>query len=171
MELSSSQRVNLDLTATRPVYVARIAHSGFEELLSGTGRVVFDGEIYAAGGISIKSITDNQTATLELPVTAARMGDIQNGTWRNGVCKIYAIPASPDDDGEFEASAGMLVLDGFIDSSNYSGGDRITCNATQTGMGRNLTPRNTLSEVCNHINPPGTVLAWQDDKLTLESRR
>lgn len=169
-ELTPTQIANTKATATRPVIIARLAHSGMVELLSASGSIVFNGELYQEGGFSLGSIKNGDSASIALQATPARTEQVYSGAWRYGVCQIYMIPGVPEDSGEYAASAGVLLLDGVITQSSYSGG-RIVVSAKQVSLSGNYTPRNLIGEVCNFIDPPGTVLGWQGDIIVLESRR
>ena len=170
-ELTPAQLANVELTSTRPIFIGRVRHSPTEELLSSSGLVLYDGESYTAGGFNIDSMSSvGDSATLSLPATVARIAEVQNGTWRGGACQLYAIPGTPDDIGIYDEEDGFLLLDGVIDSSVFSG-DRITINVVHRRLNAGNTPRNTLSEVCRHIPPPGTILIAADGSVTLESRR
>jgi len=154
--VSSGILSNLLLDATRPVALVRIEHSGLLELLSETGTIIFDGEVYTAGGITVDSVADGESATLSMPVTSDRISEIQGSTWVNGVCQIYFVPGTTDDTAEYTAAQGVLSLDGMIASSSFSG-NKISIKAVHRSLGKNYTPRNIISEVCNHIPPPGSI--------------
>lgn len=154
MALTSQHVVNISQQATRPVYLVRLAHSGTEELLSASGRVEYDGEIYLPG-ITVAGIEDGESATLTLPATATRVTETQNGTWRHGVCDIYAIPASPSDEASYTDA--VLMLDGVIAASSFSG-DRVTIRAVQRTRDSSYTPRNLISEFCSNLPAPGLSL-------------
>jgi hypothetical protein len=170
LALTDTQRDNAQGTSTRPIIIVQIEHSGALELLSASGPVVFDSDLYSAGGLNMGGIQDGENASLSLPSTATRIAEVQNGTWRGGICKIYAIPASPDDTGEYATTDAVLLIDGLILSSAFTG-SAVTVNVIQQSMTGKLTPRHTLSEVCSHIPPPGDVLTWQNSSITFESRR
>lgn len=169
--LTDSQRAAVDPGATKPLFVCEIAHSGTPELLSASGEVVYDGRIFAAGGCRVTAISDASSATIELPWSPARVNEVETGAWRNGICKIWAIPALPDDvEQVYGAADGILMLDGQIKSSGFSG-DRISVNATHVSALARLSPRHTFEAVCNHIPAAGSTITWEGDVLTLESRR
>jgi hypothetical protein len=168
--LTPEQTANSTEARTRPVVIVRLAHSGSIERLSCSGSIVFDGELYAAGGINLGSISNGTGATLALSATPARVSEVQSGSWRYGICQIFMIPGVPEDSGEYEAGAGVLLLDGQISQSQFQAG-RVNVSARQITLSGNYTPRNLIGEVCSHIDPPGTVLNWQGDITVLESRR
>lgn len=167
---TEAQVDNLDLPSTRPIYCVWLEHSGSAELLSSSGPVVFNTLPFQGGGVNVKRILDSHSATLVLPATATRNAEVQNGTWRNGRCVIYAVPAAPSDGNVFTGDEGFVLLDGIIDDSKLAD-DRVTLQVIHTNLDGNYTPRNTADEVCNHIPAPGTVLLWDGDPQILESRR
>ena len=168
-DLTEAQLANLELASTRPVYCVWLEHSGSAELLSSSGPVVYNTLPFVGGGVNVKKIVDSRNATLTLSASATRIAEVQNGTWRNGRCIIYAIPADPGEDSIYTAEEGVTLLDGVIDDSKYSD-DVITIQAIHSNLDGNLTPRNTYDEVANHIPAPGTVIAWDNETLVLESR-
>lgn len=168
--LTASQIANTKEIATRPVLIVRLAHSGSTELLSASGDIVFNGELYQEGGFTLDGIRNGDSASLTLQATPARVAEVTSGAWRHGVCQIYLIPGVPEDSGEYAAAAGVQMLDGIITQSSYNAG-RIAVSAKQISLSGNYTPRNLIGEVCSFIDPPGTVLGWQGDNIVLESRR
>lgn len=167
--LTASQTTAVDSNSTRPIFVAQINHSGIIEYLSSSGEVTFDGLPYTPG-IKINSIQDASAASLELPWSTARVTEIQNGAWRGGICKIWALPAVPDFDGVFLLADGILILDGQIRSSSFSG-NRVSVQAAHVAAISRISPRHTFESVCNFIPAAGTQILWEGDILTLESRR
>lgn len=157
---SSAQVANVEAEVTRPIYVLAWEHSGTEELLSASGDITLDGKNYAGGFIRKDgiSITEGIGATISVFASAARVMEVQNGTWREGFCKLYYIPASPGDSSTFDLSDAVLVLDGVIDSSRYSSG-RVTVKAIHSNFDGNYSPRHLVSSVSNHIPPTGTVIS------------
>ncbi len=167
--LTPAQLAAVDLPSTRPVMLVRLDHSGTQELLSCSGNIEFDGELYTAGGVSIDSVSDGSAASLSLPATPERVAEVQNGTWRHAVCKIYAVPAVPGDSGSYVTADAILMLDGVIMASSFSGG-KVSVSAIQRSLDGSNTPRNTISEVASHIPPPGSILTWTTS-ITLVARR
>jgi len=168
--LTESQSSYLGQESSRPINVVKWEHSGSEELLSCSGDVVFNSEAYSAGGLNISVIRNSHSATITLPATPARIAEVQNGTWRNGTCLIYAIPSDVSRTGNHASTEGVLQIDGIIVSSRYSGNE-IAVSVIHKNLDGNYTPRNIADEVCNHIPPPGTLLVWDDENIVLESRR
>lgn len=168
--LTEAQFDNLDLSATRPIYCVWLEHSGSAELLSSSGPIVYNTLPFQGGGVTVKKILDSHSATLVLHASAARIAEVQNGTWRNGRCTIYAISGAPSDTNLYTVEAGIVLLDGVIDDSQFAD-DRITIRAIHTNLNGNYTPRNFYDEVCNHIPAPGTVITWDGEVQVLESRR
>jgi len=171
IKLTPAKFSNAAAPSTRPVRLVRWEHSGALELLSCSGDITYNGEIFTAGGVNVLSVEDGRRATLSLPATPERVQEVINGNWRNGkICQIYAVPGLPADDGVYELEEGLLELDGIIDSSQYSGGT-ITINAVHKYLKGNLTPRTTFNAFSVHILPAGTVIEWEGQSYTLVSRR
>ncbi len=169
--LSTAQFNNANAGATRPVNLVRWEHSGALELISGSGDITFDGELYTAGGLFSVTIDDGRSAVLTLPSTNARVAEVISGNWRNGkTCQIYSVPGLPDDNGVYALEEGLLVLDGVIDASSYANGT-ITVNAIHRYLRGNVTPRTTFNEFSIHIPPSGTIIEHEGDSYTLVSRR
>lgn len=156
---------------TRPIYIVALEHAGVEELLSSSGDVVYDGQNYLAGGVTVSGISNTRAATLTLPWSTTRMTEIQNGSYRGGSCKIWYIPGVPSDaDLIFDAEDGILIMDGEIRSSRFSG-DTVTLSVTHINNGNVFTPRNTLKQVTSFSLPPGTLITWEGETRQLESRQ
>lgn len=170
MALTAGQLSNVGGANTRPINIVSIEHSGSIELLSCSGELSYDGDTYAGGGINIRRIENNRSATLTLPATATRITESQNGTWRGGTCKIYAIPALPTDSNIFVLADGLLILDGVISTSSFAT-DRITVTVVHSNLDGNYTPRNLIDEACNHVPSPGSILTWEGENIVLVSRR
>ena len=170
MTLTAGQLSNVEEVATRTINIVEIEHSGSIERLSCSGALSYDGADYTFGGVNIRRIENNRSATLTLPATATRITESQNGTWRNGTCKIYAIPALPTDSNIFAAADGVLVLDGFISTSSFAN-DRVTVTVVHVNLDGNYTPRNLIDEACNHVPSPGSILTWEGENIVLVSRR
>lgn len=168
--VTAAQQANLEADATRPVYLVSWEHSGSEELLSCAGEVIFDGQTFTAGGLRVTQISDSRSATISLPATATRVGETQHGTWRQGACKIWQIPAAPSDGDTFDAADGILLIDGEIRSSAFSG-EGISVAVSHRTLSQQLTPRHTYDAVTVFSPAAGTVLTWEGDKLILESPR
>ena len=170
-ELTSTQQANVEAGATRPIYLVEWKHSGTTEYLSCSGDVSYgDGspiQTYTAGGITIAGLEDSKTATLILPATAARVTEIQNNTWRRGHCKITAILAAPGDSPVYAAADGLLVLDGLIESSSFSG-ESITVIAKSKYYTGALLPRFTYDDVVTSAPAVGTVSTWEGENYSYE---
>lgn len=169
--LSDSQEANVSAEVTRPIFICELAHSGTPELLSSSGEVVYDGRIFAAGGCRVASIADAASATIELPWSPDRLREIQTGAWREGMCKIWAIPGAPEDGAQvYDAADGILMLDGQIRASGFSG-NRVTVSVAHVSSLSRISPRHTFESICNFIPAAGTTISWEGDTVTLESRR
>ena len=167
--INPTQVATLQETMTKPVMVVLINHGGFVEQFSCGQEVLYDGDSYTAGGIVVSSINNGKEASLELPADSARITQVQNGTWRHGVCQIIALPAVSGDS-TFSLSDGIICLDGTIVTSRWSK-KKITIKAIHKHLTGNRTPRNTINELTEWLNPAGSVLTWEGDKITLEPPR
>jgi len=170
--LTASQIALVESTGTAPLFAVEIQHSGISELLSTGSALIFDGRSYQGGGVSIRSIRDAESASIDLPFTPDRVREIQSGAWRGGICKIWAIIASPDDppNTEYTSDDGYLRLDGRIKSSRLNG-DRVSVSVTHVLAGSKISPRHTYNSVCSFIPASGATIVWEGDSITLESRR
>lgn len=169
--ITTAQFNNLREVATRPINLIRWELSGSLELLSTSGQVTFDDEVYSAGGVDLVSIEDSVRAVLSVPADADRVAQTLGGTWRNGrICQIYAIPAMPGDSGEYTTDDGLLILDGIINRPSLQSG-RVVVEVVHKFMNGRLTPRATFNEITNHIPAAGTTLTWEGETFTLKARR
>lgn len=166
---TEAQKNNLEETSTRPITILQLEHSGAIEYLSCSGVVQMDSILYSAGTASVRNIEAGRSAVITVPATATRVAETINNTWRGGICKIYAIPALPDDDAEFVLADAIFQLDGLILNSKWQGSS-VTITAIQKNLDGNFTPRNRIDEYTNHVPAPGTILAWEGDTLVLVSR-
>jgi len=168
--LTTSQNTAVDSGSTRPIFVTQINHSGTIEYLSSSGELIFDGLPYVPG-IRISSIQDASAATIEFPWSPARVAEIQSGAWRGGVCRVWAVPALPDEESPvYDLADGILMLDGQIRASSFSG-DRVSVSAAHVSAISKLSPRHTFESVCSFIPASGSKIIWEGEVLTLESRR
>lgn len=170
IHLPEASQNNLEADSTRPINLVRWEHAGFLELLSCSGEdITLNGEIYVSGGVNISSIKDGRTATLTEPSNPTRTAQVQNDTWRNGICQIYAIPAVPGNGTTYTSAEAVMQLDGLIDTSKDARG-KITV-AVVHRFSTGFTPRNTIDEIADYLPAPGTILIWEDTELVLEARR
>lgn len=169
--ITTAQLANTSLASTRPIRVIRWEHAGYLELLSESGSIEFNGEMFSAGGLSSLIVDDGRSATITMPGTRTRIAESVNGRWRTGkICQIYAIPALPEDDGFYDLEDGVLLLDGIIDSSEYSGGN-LTIRALHKHLRGNLTPRLTFNAYSQYIPNAGALVSWEGETYMLKSRR
>ena len=168
-ELTSGQQTNVELGATRPIYLVEWAYngSGGNEFLSCSGDVTYDSQAYTAGGITITSLDDSKVCTLSFPATSSRIAKIQNNTWRMGVCKVTAILAAPGDTPTYSASDGLLVLDGVIESVTYSG-EVITVTAKSKYYTGALVPRWSYDDVVTATPAVGQTSDWNGETISYE---
>lgn len=160
--LTPTQLDNVNATATRPVRLVRWEHSGELELLSGSGEITFDGEVYTPGGFTTVTVEDGRSAIITLPATQDRVQEMIAGNWRNGkICQVYCVPGLPDDDRAYTAAEGLLELDGVIDASQYSNGV-LTVSAVHRYQRGNITPRTTFNDFSTRIPAPGTLVTVYD---------
>jgi len=80
--LTLAQFTNSSAESTRPVYLVQLLHSYAVEYLSSSGDVTLDGITYSAGGVTVKSIEDNRSATITLQATVPRINECVAGSWR-----------------------------------------------------------------------------------------
>ena len=169
-DLTPSQESLVNQSATRPIYIVNLNHSGIEEMLSASGAVIFEGMNYTAGGVKVRGITGSRDAAVVLPWSAERVNEVQNGLYRGGTCKIWAIPAAPDDSVlTFTEDDAVLIMDGEIRASRFSGNE-ITLTVIHINNGNIFTPRNTIAEVTAFAVAPGTPIVWEGQTVQLESR-
>lgn len=166
-DLSDSIVSNLEGPATKPVYLVSMEFGAMPELLSATGSaVVFDGADYG-GYVNVDNIANSQSARLSVPATASRVADLQNGTWRGGYCKLYAVPAVPNDGNSYTVAESVLVLDGTILSAK-SNANTVQIDVIHKNLAGRFSPGNLFDAVCNHLPAPSTVLVWESERLVLE---
>ena len=169
--ITTTQWSNTGEVSTRPVRVVRWEHSGSLELLSESGDIEFNGELFGAGGILSLSVDDGRRATITLNGTTARIAESVAGRWRTGkICQVYAIPALPEDAGVYDLEDGLLLLDGIIDGSDYSGGV-VTVRVVHKHLRGNLTPRQTFNLYSEYIPNAGALVEWEGESYMLRSRR
>lgn len=169
--LTTTQQANTTADKVKPVYLVDWAHSGMQELIALTqGEVVYDGMTFSPGDVRLTQIDNGRTATLSMPASAARISQVQDGTWRGSNCKIYYVPAVPGDALSFVEADAIIVMDGEIRTSQKSGGD-IVVNVQHINLGVKLAPRHTFDAIGNHIPAPGTVITWEGDQVVLEQVR
>lgn len=170
-ELTSTQHTNVEAGATRPIYLVEWQHSGTTEYLSCSGTVQYGSgspvQTYTAGGLTVTGIEDSKTATIVLPATADRITEILGNTWRGGVCKITAILAAPGDTPLYSAAQGLLMLDGVIETSTFSG-ETITVVAKCKYYTGALVPRFTFNDVTGIIPAVGSVSTWEGENYSYE---
>ncbi len=169
--LTTTQFNNARAVSTRPVKLIRWEHSGALELLSGSGDISLDGELYEPGGFFTVSTEDGRTGSLTMPATPARVAECYSGNWRNGkICQIYSVPGLPSDDGLYTLAEAILELDGIIDSSSASGGI-LTVSAVHWSLRGNITPRTSCNEFSQLIPAANTLVEWEGQSYVLVARR
>lgn len=169
--INTTQWTNTGEVSTRPVRVMRWEHSGSLELLSESGDIQFNGELFGEGGISSIAVDDGRRATITLPGTTTRIAESVAGRWRNGkICQIYAVPGLPGDTGVYTLAEGILLLDGIIDASDYSGGV-VSVRVMHKHLRGNLTPRQTFNLYSEYIPGPGSLVEWEGETYMLRARR
>lgn len=166
-DLSSAKQANIEAGATRPIYLVEWQHSGLTEYLSCSGDITYDGQAYTAGGLTISSMEDGKTATILLPATSTRIAEIQNNTWRLGICKITAILAAPGDSPTYAAADGDLMLDGVIEQTTFSG-ELISVIAKCKYYRGALVPRFTFDDVVSVVPAVGSTSEWEGENYSYE---
>lgn len=170
ISLTAAQLERIHASATRPIYLIQLNHSGTVEYLSCSGAVTFNSQAYTAGGANLKAIRGARSATLTIKQTPARIGEIQSSVWRGGICKIYYIPGLPTDTPTYALADGILVLDGLIDTTSAQGSS-ITIQAKHKFLTGVMAPILTINQICNHIPPAGSVTDWEGERVKTEPSR
>lgn len=166
--LTSTQQTNVNATATRPIYIVEWEHSGSTERLSSSGEITYDGNAFTPGGVVVRAVSNGRSATVTVPATATRAGQVADNDWRNGICKVWCIPGAPSDGGTYAAAAGILLIDGIINTSALRR-NVVTVQATSKYLVGITTPVLTFDRVCSYLPAPGSTIQWEGDSLALES--
>lgn len=169
-DYTTGQYNNTQLLDARDITLVRWEHSGVEERLSCNGRIVFDGEVYTEGGLFQPVINDQREATITLPVSSTRLAEVENGTWREGICQIYKIPAVPGDVTTFALEEAYLQINGVIDSSQAANG-LITVQVLQIDIAGSLTPRITANQMFSQVLTAGSIIVNDGVTMVLETVR
>lgn len=169
-DIQLTQYENASRAVTDPLLLLLWAHSGVQERLSCSSAATLDGQTYTAGAAEVNGLIIGESATVIVPANPERFAQVNNGTYRNQVCKIYSIAADPSKEDEFLLSDAVLALDGIIVSSEFSGG-QIKAQIAHKTLTGNLTPRIKLNQLANHIPPAGTVLVSTKQNVELERSR
>lgn len=167
-QFSADHVNNILPSSTRPIYLVEINFSGTAEYLSCSGAVTYDGQAYAAGGCSVESMKNQETARLSFPATAERNAQLLNSSWRRGVCNIYFIPGAPGDTLTYAAADGVLLLPGLIDAAELSR-DSIRLDVVNKYLTGVMCPGLIFNQFCNHIPAAGTSITWEGETDVLES--
>lgn len=155
---------------TEPFILIMWAHSGRDERLSCSEAVTFDGGNYLATGISVSNLVVGESAVVSVPATRQRVLEVQNGTYRNKVCKIYAIAGDLSGTPVFAAYEAVLALDGVIISSEFTG-SVVRAQVLHRNLLPRMAPRDNISQWANHVPPAGTVLISGKQNTELEKSR
>lgn len=169
-DLPLLQLQNAEKQVTEPLLLVLWAHSGAEETLSCSAEAVLDGRNYLATGIEVSGLVIGDSATVTIPATRDRITEVNTGTYRNQVCKIYSVAANTAQEDNFDMHEAVIALDGIIVASEFTGSE-IKASILHKSVVGNLTPRNNISEVANHIPPAGTVLVSTKQNTELERSR
>lgn len=157
--------------ATAPIVIVEHSFSGVLEYASCTGDIQYDGKLYPAGGCDVKAIKDSVSATVDIAVSSDRLQSLDNGTWRNGACRIYYIPGLPDEGiVPYEVDDAILMVDGLIISAAYSRQGKLTFGVMHVNYSGKLSPRHTWDAVSNHCPAAGTEVVWEGDRYILQGR-
>jgi hypothetical protein len=171
MSLTTTQWTNTRETSTRPIRLIRWEHAGYLELISESGDIEFNGELFGAGGINSITVDDGRRATVTVNASLARIAESINGRWRQGkICQIYVVPGLPADTGVYTLDEGILILDGIIDGSEYSN-DRVSVRVVHKRLNGNLTPRQTFNAYSAYLPAPSSLVTWEGETFLLKSRR
>lgn len=169
LTLTSTQADNASSDATRPVFVVELQYAGGSELLSSSGRVVYDDRTYEPG-VRVASISNTRSASLDLPWTPERVARVASGAYQGHLCRVWYIPAALDDGNEFEDADGLLLMDGLVRSSSFAS-SRVSIDVLHVAAREILTPRITLDQVTPFAAAAGQQIEWDGEIITLESRR
>lgn len=167
-DVTVDQLDRMEQVVTRPIYLVQLNHSGTVEYLSCSGDITFDSQVYVAGGAAIATINNSESATIVVPNSVARLDQIQNNDWLDGICVIYYIPALPSDGDSFALGDALLMLDGIIDSSGLRG-ESVNIAVRHKWLTGNMSPIYTFDQFCNHIPPAGSTLEWDNETVVLDS--
>lgn len=167
-QVTDAHLANMMEVVTRPIYLLQLNHSGTVEYLSCSGECTFDSQVYTPGGASIGNVVNAKEATVVVPNSPARVDELQTNAWRDGICKLYYIPALPADGNAFVVADAILMLDGIIDSSGLRG-ETLNIVAKNKWLTGNMSPVYTFDQVCNHIPPAGSTLEWDNTTVVLDS--
>lgn len=166
--ISGTQLTNVEASQTLPIFLLEWQHSGSTEYISITGGdVIYNSQIYVGansspnyGGVRIASIKDAKQATLAMPATSTRVGEVQDYDWKDGTCIITYIPLAASDSrspiATYASSEGLILFDGIIDSSSLNG-EVITVTARNKYFDGALVPKFQLSDVADSIPPVGAT--------------
>lgn len=170
-EHTEQQADNLAPSSARPIVLIEWEHSGTPELLCATGIITYDSRLFGLAPITVNKVVNGVSALLTLTATNERIAESINNTWREGLCRIYNIPAQPADNRGYAAEEAIVQIDGEIDSSQWDGADKIKIDVRQTTISSNRTPRDRLDNFGNHMPAPGTAFRWEDDEIILVKER
>lgn len=160
--LTTTQSTNLELNASRPIFLVKWAWNGATEYLSCSGAVTFDGNTYTAGGVNIQSIEDSNQAILSLPFNTTRMSELTSSNWRGASCVIYAVPAAPGDTPTYSVGDELTLLDGIIESARFAN-ETIQITAKNKYFTGVLAPRFVFNDISTTIPPVGKSYVWDDE--------
>lgn len=167
-QFSADHVKNMLASEDRAVYLVEINFSGTAEYLSCSGAVTYDGQAYAAGGCSVESMKNQETARLSFPATAERNAQLLSASWRKGVCNIYYIPGAPGDSLTYAVADGVLLFPGLIDEAKFSN-DSIILDVVNKYLTGVMCPGLIFNQFCNHIPAAGTSITWEGETDVLES--
>jgi len=166
-DYSKSQISNIQSEKPAPILLCQLNHSGTVEYLSASGAITYDGQAYAPGGFNLVNLKDSASSAIQIAPTAARVTQIINKTYKNGIYKLIYIPAISTDSTTFAAAAGKLIFDGIIDISVF-GNEYVTVQGYNKYLRGNLSPGYVFNQFCNHIPPAGSTLTWGSETVAFE---
>lgn len=155
---------------TDPLVLIFWLHSGSEERFSCSDPVALDGKNYEAVGAAVSNLVIGESAVITVPATPSRVSEVNLRTYSHQSCKLYIIPANPQEQDNFTLNQAVLALDGIISFSSFGKGT-VQASVVHKNMTESKSPRINISQLANHIPPAGTVILSTKQNLELERTR
>lgn len=153
--------------ATRPIYIAKVNHSGTVEYLSANGTLEYDGQTYTGGDMNVRSIKNSEAFRFMLTATPTRISETQRSTYRRGLAQLFFIPGLPDDSPSYTAAQGIMLVDGRIDTSAFSG-EAVNVVAINKYLTGRMGPGYICNEVSSYIPAPGSSITVNGETVSYE---
>lgn len=166
-DLDSTVFAYLDGTATNPAYFVKWKHNGSTVEYLGTGSAMSVIDLSAtveAEAVDVVGFSgDGSAVSLRVPATPARVGQVQDGTWRGQICEVW-LNTDSISDASYDA---IRIFYGVIDASSYDGGFVNVTARQNTTIGRS-TPVSAYADCCNHLPVPGEVVSFSGNTVIIE---